>query len=141
MNQIGRVFLKSSLDWISSKNKVSGDVKIKIRETIKEITIQIPLEATYVCASQIIKPKFLTFALTENICPYLQKELNLKAWTLYWRIRISKFKSHWMLLIKRMNYTTPYWLILRTISSFLKMVFDKMMVMQFLNSYLMLSST
>ena len=79
MNQIGRVFLKSSLDWISSKNKVSGDVKIKIRETIKETTIQIPLEATSVCASQIIKPKFLTFALTENICPYLQKELNLKA--------------------------------------------------------------
>ena len=49
------------------ENEVSGDVKIEIRETIKGTSFQISLEETYVCTSQIIKPKFFTSTLTENI--------------------------------------------------------------------------
>ena len=49
------------------ENEVSGDFKIEIRETIEGTPFQISLVETYVCASQIIKPKFFTFTLTENI--------------------------------------------------------------------------
>ena len=48
------------------ENEVS-DIKIEVRETIDGTPFQICLEETYVCASQIIKPKFFTFTLTENI--------------------------------------------------------------------------
>ena len=49
------------------ENEVSEDVKIEIRKTIEGTSFQISLEETYVCTSQIIKPKFLTFTWTENI--------------------------------------------------------------------------
>ena len=40
---------------------------MEIRDTIEGTPCQICLQETYVCASQIIKPKFFTFTLTENI--------------------------------------------------------------------------
>ena len=49
------------------KNEVSRNVKIEIRETIEGTPFQISLEEIYACASQITKPKFFTFTLTENI--------------------------------------------------------------------------
>ena len=66
-----QIFVKNLLGKL--ENEVSVD------QEDQEPHFPISLEETYVCTSQIIKPKFLTFALTENICPYLQKELNLKA--------------------------------------------------------------
>ena len=71
-----QIFVKNLLGKL--ENEVSVD------QEDQEPHFPISLEETYVCTSQIIKPKFFTFSLTEPlICLYLQKELNLKAYTLY----------------------------------------------------------
>ena len=105
----------------------------EIRETIEGTSFPISLEETYVCTSPIIKPKCLTFTLTEKlICPYLQKELNLKS---YSALMDRSFK-----VSKPLNVTNKkdelHNALLADIQHdgpFLHMVFQKMTTKQFLN--------
>ena len=84
-------FFKSSLGWLSSKMKFQEMSNSRSGRLPKESLFKFP-EKKHVCTLQIIKPKFFTFTLTENIdLFYLQKELKSKSLYSVLMDRSSKF--------------------------------------------------
>ena len=103
-------FLKSLLGWINSKMKFQEMPKLRSERLSKEPLFKYPWKKCMYAPHKSLNQGFsLLHWLKSLMCRYLQKGQNLKAYTLYWWIRFSKFWGHWVLLIKRKLISDIVW--------------------------------